>query len=97
MRSLHAIGLLLLLAGCVEDYARPGTWQPRGANEANLRAMLANPADAAQGTAAVDDRGQPGSLAAQRLERGQRPPLPEMRLSRIGVATGGAAGSGNAR
>ena len=97
MRSLHVCSLLVLLAGCADDFARPGTWQPSRVNDANLRAMLANPADAARGTAAVGERGQSGSLAVEHLEQGKRPVLPDMRLTRVGATTGGSAGGGNAR
>jgi hypothetical protein len=97
MRSLPVCGLLILLAGCADDFARPGTWQPSRMNDANLRAMLVNPADATRGIAAVDERGQPGSRAVENLEQGRRPALPDLRLSRVGASTSGSAGGGNAR
>ncbi len=90
MRSfpILRLGFLLLLAGCGggEDFSRPGTWQPMGANEANLRAMVADPAHLQQGVGAETERGQPASLAIRRLERGLRPPLPATRASGIGAA-----------
>jgi hypothetical protein len=86
-------GLLLLLtmtmlAGCYggDDFARPGTWSATGANETNLRAMAANPADLQRGVTAGPDRGQQGSLAVSRLQADRRKPLPDTRASRVGAA-----------
>jgi hypothetical protein len=79
---------VLLLAGC--DINRPGTWQASGVNDANLRAMLAEPAHAVRGVSARTERGQPASLAIRRLEQGRRQPLPDSRASQIG-ATGASA------
>ena len=97
MRSAVAVAALVLLAGCADDYARAGTWQLSRVNDANLRAMLVNPADAARGAAAGGERGQSGSLAVEHLEQGKRPVLPDIRLTRVGASTGGSAGGGNAR
>ncbi len=80
---------LLLLAGCAgggDDYARPGTWAPSGVNDANLRAMLANPADATQGQAARTERAVPATLAIRRLERDNRRPLLNTNASRVGIS-----------
>jgi len=88
--------LLALLAGCAgDDFARPGTWQPTGANEANLRAMLVDPTHIERGVSAVGERGQPASAAILRLEQDRRRPLPDSRVSRVGAVaapTGGQAG-----
>jgi hypothetical protein len=84
LRRTPAFGLaVLLLAGC--DFERPRTWSASGANDANLRAMLADPSDAVRGVAAPTDRGQPASVAIYRLEQGRRPPLPDSRASAIGA------------
>ena len=84
-----ALLLLLLLAGCAggggDDYLRPGTWQPAGTNDVNLRAMLVDPAHAVRGVAAPNERGQAGSAAVFRLEQDRRRPLPDARASRIGI------------
>jgi hypothetical protein len=89
--------LLLLLAGCAatEDFSRPGTWQSTGANDANLRAMLADPFHAERGVSAEAERGQPASLAIRRLERGLRPALPAIRTSTFGGAEPAAAPAGD--
>lgn len=50
VRRALAIALLLLAAGCSLDsnpLYQPGTWHPTGANDVNLRAMVADPADLA--------------------------------------------------
>jgi hypothetical protein len=62
--------LALAAGGCMdpEPYTRPGTWQATGANDANLRAMVANPADLQRGVApATASRGEAAALAAARL------------------------------
>jgi len=85
MRLLPILPMLLLAAcqGEASDFARPGTWNSRGANEANLRAMLDDPQDARRGRAAIGERGQAGAIAVRRLEAGQRFPLPASTLSKI--------------
>jgi hypothetical protein len=89
--------LLLLLAGCApggpwggDDFARPGTWAPSGVNDANLRAMLANPADAIQGRAASTERAAPATLAIRRLERDARRAMPNANASRVGISPAAA-------
>jgi hypothetical protein len=62
--------LALATAGCIdpEPYTRPGTWQATGANDANLRAMIANPADLERGVApSTASRGEAAAIAAARL------------------------------
>lgn len=62
--------LALAAAGCIdpEPYTRPGTWQATGANDANLRAMIANPADLQRGqTPTTASRGEAAAIAAARL------------------------------
>ncbi|MGG5887108.1 hypothetical protein ACLF3G_08180 [Falsiroseomonas sp. HC035] len=87
MRKILVVLLLYPLAACGGgDFARPGTWQASGVNDANLRLMLADPQDAMRGRAAATDRAQPGSLAIQRLERDRRRSLPDSRAARIGGA-----------
>jgi hypothetical protein len=97
MRGVR-LGLLLLpLAACGGgDFARPGTWQASGVNDANLRLMLADPQDGLRGRAAVGDRAQPATLAVRRLERDRRRPLPDSRAARIGAAPTSAPEAPNA-
>ena len=95
-RTARRLAPLLLATGLMAcggpgDFERPGTWRATGANEANLRAMLAEPAHAAQGAAAPTERAQPGSRAIRRLEEGRRAPLPDTRAARIGADPGASA------
>jgi hypothetical protein len=97
IRGLVPVLAFLALAACAGpgDFARPGTWQPSGANDANLRAMLADPGHAMRGVAAPAERGQPASLAIRRLVQDRRRPLPDSRASTIGaIADPGGAGPG---
>lgn len=76
--------LAVLLPACATDpLDRPGTWRATRANEANLRAMIADPRDLAQGRDAGTSRGQAASVAIERLETGRRFPLPASTLSRV--------------
>lgn len=48
MRIAFLLAVLLLPAGCglnSDPMKQPGTWEPTGANDINLRAMVADPAD----------------------------------------------------
>jgi hypothetical protein len=95
MRHLVPAILLLLLPSCAEqDFERSGTWQATGANEANLRAMLAEPSHAVRGVADTTARGGTVSMAVRRLDEDRRRPLPDSRAAQIGSApspTGGGA------
>jgi len=83
-------GLALLLAGCAgDDFSRPGTWQATGANEANLRAMVAEPAHLQRGVAAPTERALPATQAIRRLAADRRRPLPDSRAAQIGAITTG--------
>lgn len=99
-------GLLVTsnLTGCSalqDPYERPGTWASEGVNDANLRAMIADPNDLALG------RGTERALAVEavppvaRLLSGHRPSLPTESASGIGAETqsqptpqGGAGNAG---
>lgn len=87
---IGATVLLLGLAGCIDDpFERPGTWQPSGVNERNLRAMIADPEDLERGSAALRERGAAGSNAATRLLTEQRRPLPATSSSQVGNQSAG--------
>ncbi len=75
--AVAGAGLLVVLAGCagVEPYDRRFTWRPTGANEANLAAMAANPADLAHGHAQGPADGQLAAMAVERLRLGHVKPL----------------------
>ena len=56
-RGLLWVSLPLLLGGCYEPFAVPGTWHATGISQANTDAQVVNKADAVAG------KGQPGSDA----------------------------------
>jgi hypothetical protein len=90
------VGAALLASGCAglaDPFGRPGTWSPRGANEANLRAMIVNPADLERGEGDPRGRGRQAANAIERVEDDTVKPLPDVRTSpRVGgpSSTGGA-------
>jgi pimeloyl-ACP methyl ester carboxylesterase len=93
---LRLIPMLLLLAAC-ESYDvvgpdRPGTWQPIGANNSNLQAMVADPSHLDRGVGASTDRGHAGSDAVQRLLEDRRRALPITRTTTVGGSGGGGGG-----
>lgn len=74
------------LAGCslTDPYQRPGTWRPEGANAANLRQMLAEPAQAVWGAPEGEADGAMAAEALARLREGRRHALPEVSTQRGG-------------
>lgn len=90
-----AVAAMLVLGGCAlnrEPFDAPGTWQPLGANDHNLRAMVATPSHLERGVGAVTERGQPASLGATRLFTDRRRRLPVTTTSTLG---GSSAGGGD--
>lgn len=63
------IGGTLALAGCQEldPYTREGTWQPTGANQGNLAAMVANPQDLIHGRGQRAEDTKEPTLAINRI------------------------------
>ena len=95
MRRVLWLATLPLLAGCVYD--RPGTWRPVGANEANLRAMVADPQDLVTGVADSRADGQVVAAAVARYRAGKVKDLPDSSISKvapISISTGGASAAG---
>jgi hypothetical protein len=86
--ALSALALVAL-AGCAEipsdQFDRPGTWQPTGVNDANLRAMLVNPNDMVVGQAARGSSGILANASVTRVLTDNVKPLPR-------VTTGSNAG-----
>jgi len=86
MRNSLMAGLLILapvLAGCTvppysDPFDRPGTWQPTGVNEANLRVMAADPAHLQRGVGTNTALAAESVPPVDRLFRGQRPALPRI-------------------
>jgi hypothetical protein len=91
---MHRFGWLivaLLVAGCTYDmsdpYLRPGTWNPTGDNDKNLRAMVANPHDLVEGTGQGASAGAEAAAPVARLLAGKRYPLPQLNASGINIVT----------
>ncbi len=78
-RTLWLAGVLLV-GGCGYDqgdpFRRPGTYSPTGANEANLRAMVAEPEDLLGRPAQRTSMGAEAAPPVARLLSGKRYPLP---------------------
>ena len=89
-RAALAFALLPALAGCAvtDPLTQEGLWHPTGANEANLRLMVAAPSDLARGVAARGADGHGAARAVDRLRRGRVKPLPD-----VGIATSAPAGA----
>ena len=89
---MRTLLLLALLAGCAEidPLTRPGTWHPLGANDLNLRAMLANPQDLQRGVPLADADGMVVAAAAHRYRTGKVRTLPESGLAKIVPVASGA-------
>ena len=85
----HWLVVLVLVSGCTYDpfdpYQRPGTWVPDGSNDANLRAMVANPHDLVEGRGTSVSSGAEAAPPVERVLTGKRYPLPDLNAASIGV------------
>src|SRR6478672_1849313 len=81
----------LLVAGCdtylTDPYQRPGTWNPTGDNDANLRVMVANPHDLVEGTGQSTSAGAEAGPPVARVLAGKRYPLPKLNAADISIFT----------
>ncbi len=82
MTRLVLLLLLPLLAACGagnpltgDTIDRPGTWQPTGDNDANLRVMVANPRDLAAGVGAANSAANAAAPPVGLLLSGKRAAL----------------------
>ena len=82
----RAVLPLLVLAGCsqIDPLTKEGVWRPTGANDVNLRAMIAVPSDLAYGRAARTSNGDQAARAVERLRTGRVYPLQDAGISKIG-------------
>lgn len=92
------VGAVLLASGCAglaDPFEREGTWRPRGVNDANLRAMIVNPAHLERGEGDARGRGRQAANAIERLEDDTVKPLPDVRTSPrfSGASSAGGAGA----
>lgn len=93
--------LPLALTACAsnEPYERQGTWHNTGINDANLAAMVANPADLQRGRQSQEPDSPLAIDAVTRLWAGKPKPLPATTSSATSVQpsnTNGGSGSGGA-
>ena len=97
MRVVLSAALLLPLVACVgplDPHERAGTWRPVGANDANLRAMIADPDDLVTGVADTRADGQVVAAAVARYRIGKVKDLPDVGISKVapgGANTGGSS------
>ncbi|WP_428390435.1 hypothetical protein [Lichenicoccus sp.] len=77
--------LLVGIVGCaaVDPTHRAGTWQPVGANDANLRVMVANPEDLYHGEANTRADGAVAARAVARYRAGKAKELPDSAIAQI--------------
>jgi hypothetical protein len=90
---LLALPLLLATAACggPEPYEREGTWQATGTNDANLRAMVADPAHLTRGARPLAaSRGERAAIAGDLVGRAAAP------QAQPGGAAAGPGGEGAA-
>lgn len=87
--------IMMCTAGCAatDPLSRDGLWQPVGANAANLKAMLANPADLYEGSSYPAMDGSVAANAVTRYRAGRVKPLPDVSASKIGIMSSNEAGS----
>ncbi|MDF1584851.1 hypothetical protein [Marinimicrococcus flavescens] len=85
-RGPTVAGLLILLAGCAVPDDERG-WVPTGANDANLRAMIADPQDLRRGRGSQVADGAVDARAIDRWRRGE---------VRLPDGQSGASGTGGA-
>jgi hypothetical protein len=78
MRALLCLTVLFAVAGCQEPndpFQRSNTWSVTGANEANLKVMVADPHDLIAGRGESDTLSADAVPPVQRLRTGKRFPL----------------------
>jgi hypothetical protein len=92
--SMLLLPLLVALAACnqVDPYTREGNWRPNGANDANLRAMVAVPADLVAATPASPADGHLAAAAVDRLRHDTVRPLLDSGLAEIIPISGASSG-----
>lgn len=94
--AARILGVVLALGlgactGANDPVDGEGKWRPARVNDANLRAMIADPAHLSLGVGATSASGTAGAAAIERLNTDRLKPLPDVRLAPVG---GGGGGSG---
>jgi hypothetical protein len=86
------------LSGCGgtlgDPNIRPGTWMPQHDNDANLQAMVANPADLQRGHGNGASMGVVAADAVERLRTGKVRPLPVSGVAEIRPVSDGSNANG---
>ena len=80
---LAALGLSANACAQLDPTTKPGEWHPSGANEANLVAMVANPADLSRGVQARQVDGLQAAAAVARFRQGNVKALPDSGLAEV--------------
>lgn len=105
MRPLLLLVMVLALGACSLDpferdqFAEPGTWAPTNDNDANLRAMVANPHDLVAGQPLEGVVGEEASVPVHNLLTGKRAALPSGAADTVygsGGSSGGSSGASGA-
>ena len=95
---LAGASLMLSLSACDQanrdPFERIYTWQPTGANEENLRAMVANPNDLTVGQSARGSHAIIANAAVTRVLTDKVKPLPKVSTGGVGGGGGEAAAGG---
>ena len=88
-----AIGALLSACAATDPLLNPNDWNPTGANEANIAAQVANPADLERGRAASGTDGEQAAAAVLRLRTGHVKALPDSDISEVHVQSAPTSGA----
>ncbi len=88
MRLTAAVGLAAMLQACAmtDPLLNENDWHPTGANEMNIAAQVARPADLVHGRAATGGAdGELASAAVARLRAGKVKKLPDSGLATVQI------------
>jgi type IV pilus biogenesis protein CpaD/CtpE len=97
VRSVSILLAALALTGCAltDPYYRDGVWRPSDVNEANLRVMVASPADLVRGVSSPAADGQQAAAALDRQRNDKVRPLPDSAIAKVvPVASGSGSQQG---
>jgi type IV pilus biogenesis protein CpaD/CtpE len=96
-RLAAATCIALLVSGCdaLEPYQRAYTWHPTGATEANLAAMVENPADLVHGRGLGQTDGVVAAMAVDRLWHDRVKPLADSSSTSNSTPSAAAGLTGN--
>jgi type IV pilus biogenesis protein CpaD/CtpE len=91
--TLIPLAIVALLSACAatDPLLNPNDWRPNGANEANIAAQVANPADLKRGRGASGTDGEQAAVAVQRLRAGKVKALPDSGISELHVQSAPAS------